>query len=799
LSPGEENGEMSVSERTERARQEYIGARPSISCLRAAIWTESHKATEGEPTPIRRAKAFAAACEKLPALIFPGELIVGTAGEHRRTAILTPEFSWTWVDREMDGFDKRPQDPYLMTDEQRAFVRNEIWPYWKGKSLEEAFLKRVPEDTARLLIDTGILDNDSKWRQAVGEITPDYQDILFPKGFRRLAEEAREKRAALRADSIENMERIEFYDSAIMVCEGIVRLAARYAEAANALAAREGDAARRAELVEIARVCAKVPAEPPESFREACQFLWFVQLGGVISENPLALNAGRFDQYMYPFYKADIEAGRLSRKDAQELVECLWLKFSEWVWTVSSNTASYFAGYNQFQNLTLGGRRRDGRDGANELSYVCLEATESLKTHQPGVSVRIHPDCPEEFLMAVAKLIRTGTGFPAVHNDQAGTQMLLGAGYEPEDARDWSNCGCVVPHFRKTGEWTSAVNVNFGAALEYALNAGRSRMSGAALGLPERPPEAFADFREIVDAFLRQLAYLVEQAVIGTVTAQRLHMEMVPRPFLSVCVDGCMEKGKDLSRGGAKYNIGPVLTGIGLGVVSNSLAAIRKLVFDEKATTLRELARALDANWEGFEALREKALAAPKYGNDDDYVDALATEISDFYYRETRRHRDVFGSPFNSAFMGISNYVPTGKIVGALPCGRKAGAPLTEGVSPFAGSDVSTPLAVMRSAAKVNHEVHAGGTLLNIRLNRELLASDRGLRNLGAMIRAYFALGAFHVQFNTVSTEELRKAQAHPEEYRDLLVRVAGYSTQFVNLSREMQEAIIARTEHGSF
>ncbi len=790
---------MGVSDRTESARREYIGSKPSISCLRAAIWTESHRATEGEAMPIRRAKAFAAACERLPALIFPGELVVGTAGEHRRSAILTPEFSWTWVDREMDGFDRRPQDPYEMTDEQRAYARAEIWPYWKGKSLEEAFLKRVPPATARILVDTGILDNDSKWRQAVGEVTPDYQDILFPKGFRRLAEEARAKRDSLAPDSLENLERIEFYESAAIACDGIIRLAERYAERARSLASGEPAASRREELLEIARVCAKVPASPPGTFREACQFLWFVQLGGIISENPLALNAGRFDQYMFPFYSADLEAGRITREGAQELVECLWLKFSEWVWTISSNTANYFAGYNQFQNLTLGGRRRDGRDGTNELSYICLEATESLKTHQPGLSVRIHPDCPDEFLMAVAALIRAGTGFPAVHNDLAGTQMLLRAGYEAEDARDWSNCGCVVPHFRKTGEWTSAVNVNFGAALEYAINEGRSRMTGELMGLPERPLDSFTDFRSIVDAFLRQLAHLVAQAAVGTVAAQRLHMEMVPRPFLSVCVDGCMEKGKDLSRGGAVYNVGPVLTGIGLAAVADSLAAIRRLVFESRTTTLGELAKALDADWAGYEALREKALAAPKYGNDDDRVDGLALEISDVYHIQVRSHRDVFGSTFNSAFMGISNYVPTGKVVGALPSGRKAGAPLTEGLSPYAGSDISTPLAVMRSAAKINHDAHTGGTLLNLRLNRELLATDRGLRNLASMIRAYFALGAFHVQFNTVSTAELRAAQARPEEHRDLLVRVAGYSTQFVNLSLEMQEAIIARTEHGSF
>jgi formate C-acetyltransferase len=499
---------------------------------------------------------------------------------------------------------------------------------------------------------------------------------------------------------------------------------------------------------------------------------------------------------MYPYYKADMESGRITNSQAQEIIEALWIKLSEWVWTISSNTANYFAGYNQFQNLTVGGRRRDGRDATNELSYMCLKATESVKTHQPGLSVRIHSDCPDEFLMAVAKLAAGGTGFPAIHNDQAGAQMLLQAGYEPEDARDWSNCGCVVPHFRKTGEWTSAVNVNFGVALEYALNQGKSRLTGERMGLCEKAAGEFKSFEEVKEAFYKQFKNLIKHAVIGTLAAQRLHTQLIPRPFLSSCVDGCMKKGKDLSRGGARYNVGPVLTGIGLGVVSNGLAAIRKLVFEDRSATMEELNSALDADWEGYEELRKLALEVPKYGNDNEYVDSLAVEISNFYYREVRKYRDIFGSRFNSAFMGISNYVPTGKIVGALPCGRKAKAPLTEGVSPFVGSDVTSPLAAMRSAAKVNHDVHTGGTLLNLRLNQELVKTQRGLRNLCSIIRSYFSLGAFHVQFNTISSEVLKKAQQEPEEYRDLLVRVAGYSTQFVNLSREMQDAIIARTEH---
>ena len=787
---------MSITARIERLRQNYINSKPAICCERARIFTESHTRTEGQPVAIRRAQALYDFCNEFDVKIFEDELIVGTIGNFRKSGILTPEFSWMWVDREMDAFDKRPQDPYEMTDEQRAFVRKEIFPYWKGQSLEEAFLAQVPQETLHVAVDTGIVDNDSKWRQAVGEITPDYQDVLFPKGFLGVKREAEKCLASLDTAKPDDLDKITFYRSVILACDAIMAFAEKYAAKAREMAASETDANRKAELLAMAAVCEHVPANPPRSFHEAVQFVWFTQLGGVLSENPLALNLGRFDQYMYPYYAADREKGAITEERAQELVEALWLKLSEWVWTISSNTAGFFAGYNQFQNLTVGGRTRDGFDATNELSYMCLRATDSVRTHQPGLSVRVHTDCPQEFLDAISDLVSKGTGFPAIHNDQAGTQMLLQAGYEPEDARDWSNCGCVVPHFRKTGEWTSAVNVNFAAALEYALNQGKSRMTGDMMGEECGPVSEYESYEDVEKSFLSQLANLIRHSVASTLVAQKLHTQLVPRPFLSACVDGCLRKGKDLSTGGAHYNVGPVLTGIGLAVVANSLAVIKKLVFEDKVTTLEELNAAMNADWEGYDKLRRLAMEVSKYGNDEKYVDDIAVGVSNFYYRTARGYKDIFGSNFNSAFMGISNYIPTGRVVGATPCGRKAGQPLSEGVSPFAGSDVASPLAAMRSSAKVNHDVHTGGTLLNLRLSEDLVATDRGKRNLGNMLRAYFSLGAFHVQFNTASTETLRKAQADPGMYKDLLVRVAGYSTQFVNLSPEMQEAIIVRTAH---
>ena len=788
-----------VTPRIEKIRQNYINSKPAISYHRAAIWTESHKRTEGEAIPIRRAKAFYDTCAQLKLTIFEGELIVGATGEFRKCGILTPEFSWTWVDREMDSFDTRPQDPYVMTEEQKKYVREHIFPYWKGKSLEEHFLARLPKETAKVVVDTGIVDNDSKWRQAVGEITPDYQDVLFVKGFGGILKEAEEKYNALDNTSVENSKKKEFYESVMWTSKGIILYANRYADLALEMAKEEKDSVRKAELTQIAANCRRVPEHPPTTFYEALQFIWFTQIGAILSENPLALNPGRFDQYMNPYYQADIKAGTLNPEFAQELVDALWLKYSEWVWTISANTADYFAGYNQFQNLTVGGRTRDGKDATNDVTFMALKATEEVKTHQPGLSVRIHADAPQEFMNAVTHLVSVGTGFPAIHNDSVGYQMLLNAGYEPEDARDWNNCGCVVPHFRKTGEWTAAVNVNFGSALEFALNEGKTRLTNQKIGLDEKPAKEFTSYAEVENAFYKQFANLCKHAIIATIEAQRLHQEMVPRPFLSSCIEECMIQGQDLSMGGAKYNIGPVITGIGLAVVANSLMAIKKLVFEDKVTTMEELCNALAADWEGYEELRKLAQAAPKYGNDNDEVDNIAREICNFYYREIHQYKDINGAAFNTAFMGISNYLPMGKVLGATPCGRKAKEPSSEGVSPYVGTDTSTPLAAMRSAAKMNQEMHSGGTLLNLRLNHDLVATKRGQANLGAMIQSFFSLGAFHVQFNTISSEILKKAQQNPEEYKDLLVRVAGYSTQFVNLSKSMQDAIIARTAHAEF
>ena len=403
-----------LTERIQMAKDNYVNSKPHISYERARIWTEAYKKTDGEPMIIRRAKAFGAVCEQLAVTIFPGELIVGAVGEFRKCGILTPEFSWTWVDAEMDSFSERVQDPYEMTDEQRKFVRNHIFPYWRGKSLEEAYLAQLPKEIAKVAVDTGIIDIDSKWRQSVGEITPDYEDGLFPKGFRGIIEECRAKKSKLNLSYPGDREKREFYDSVILVSKGLITLARRYADKAELTAETEKDKERKRELMDIARICRRVPEFSPASFQEALQMIWFYQLGGILMENPLSLNPGRFDQYMYPYYQYDVRHKLHSNEEILELIECYWLKLSEWVWTISANTADFFAGYNQFQNLTVGGCDRDGKDVTNELSYLALRATSELKTHQPGLSVRISRDSPREFIDAVMELVAQGTGFPAI-------------------------------------------------------------------------------------------------------------------------------------------------------------------------------------------------------------------------------------------------------------------------------------------------------------------------------------------------------------------------------------------------
>ncbi len=782
--------------RREALMEQFRKATPAICLERTLAFTRSHKKTEGQPVIVRRAKAFREVCESISTPIFDHELVVGTLGNGHRLGVLCPEMSWRWLVEEMDSITTREAEPYAFSDENRKRFLEEIVPYWKGQSLEEFCLDRMPEEHKKIGIGTGVMDTEMKWRSGVGEITPDHQDILFKKGYLGIQREAEENRQKFDNLSPESREKIDFYNAVIEICEGMIRLGLRYADAAAALGAKTDDPVRRRELEQISEICRNVPAHPPASFHEGLQMIFFVQLGCLLAESSPAFNVGRFDQFMYPLYAADIASGNITRGEALELIECLWIKLSEVFWLLTENGAKYYAGYCGFQNLTLGGRTRNGRDATNELSYLALEATAGVGLHQPSVSVSIHPETPEEFLIEVCRLARQGHGMPAIHNDRIATEMMMYKGLPPDEARDWNGLGCVVPSTRKVSEWTYAGQYNMAACLEWTLNRGRSRKTGRQLGLATKDPAEFTSFEELKETLLDQVRHVIKIAHETTLIQQTVHREIIPRPFFSTVVDGCMESGKDLTRGGALYNAGPGWVIVGCADTANGLAAIKKVVFDDKKATMAELCEALDNNFEGREDLRQLLLNAPKYGNDDDDVDELQVELSDFSDREFRKCKDILGLPFHSAIMGLTFNIPTGNSLGALPCGRKAGVPLAEGSSPHPGTDVSGPTACMKSVAKINHESQPGGTLLNLKFLPRVLEGERGLQGLAALVRAYFELGAYHVQFNVVDADTLLDAQINPDKYRNFVVRVAGYCAIFTELTRDVQNEIIRRTIH---
>lgn len=784
--------------RTARLKAAYLDSKPAICMERAIAFTESFQETEGEAQSVRLAKAFRRACETISVNIFDDELLVGTHGSGRRMGALVPEISWKWLYEELDAIETRPRDPYSLTPEHKEIFLTKIVPYWKGRSLEENALAQFPDETLRIGVNTDILDTEMKWRSHVGEITPDFQDIIFPKGFRAICTEAREKLATLEYTNFSDLEQINHYKASIEACEGIITLGRRYAEKAEKMAQQEHDPKRKSDLEQIAANCRRVPEHSPRNFWEAAQMHWFVMMSCFLSENCPAFNVGRFDMFMNPYFQADLVRGDITSELAQEIINCLWIKIAELIWLLPKSGSRYYAGYSGFTNLSVGGRNKDGSDAVNDISYMAVKATSMVGLPQPSLSVIIHPDTPEEFLLECCRLARQGIGFPAFHNDQVGMQMMMYAGMRPDDAREWTLLGCVVPHHRKVYEWTDAGGYNMAAALEWTLNRGKSRLTGELLGLPTGDPRTFTSFDELKETFFSQVDHILKHCAISTVIEQKLHQQLVPRPYLSLLVEGCMESGKDLVHGGAKYNIGPGWIVVGAADCANGLAAVKKHVFEEKNITMDQLINALDDDFIGHEEIHEMLKNAPKFGNDDDYVDRLQVEMTDYNDKGLSRYTDILGNPFHSAIMGLTYNIPTGSVIGALPCGRKATHPLAEGCSPHPGTDRNGPTATMRSEAKVNHELHPGGTLLNLKLLPSAIEGKRGLSGMANLIRSYFELGGYHCQFNVISQETLLDAQQNPDDYRDLVIRVAGYCAIFTELSHEVQNEVIRRTSHES-
>ena len=775
----------------------YFENKPSLCIERAVVYTNMFKETEGEPVIVRRAKAFKKHCQTKTVNIAHGELIVGGAASRPRAAIFCPEHAATWLKEEMDELSTRQQDPYDITKEQKKILESDIFSYWEGKTIDSHWIKQIPPEVKDIAVKTGIIDVEIKTQSAPGEIAPGFE-MLINKGFNGIIEEAQNRLSMLDPVKPEDLDKINFYEAVIICAEGMIICARRYAELARNLIREESDPKRKSELKRIAENCEWVPANPARTFWEALQSLWFVEIGCHMEGNGPSYSPGRVDQYLYPVYEKDKENRKLTDEETLELIECLYVKFAENTWFLSKNAAMYFAGYQPYQNITIGGIKADGSDATNRLSYLFLKAKMEVRLHSPSLAVRVYQQSPEKFLQEVAKLVKLGTGFPAIHNDEVAIRMMLLTGATIEDARNYQLVGCVEPYIPgKMSKWTDGGHYNFASAIEFALTNGVSVMNGYKQLGPKTGDPRSMTFDELKEAVKKQLAYTIRNIAIACHVTERLHAELTPYPYMSSLIDGCLEKGQDITIGGARYTVGAAFIGTGIADLANSLAAIKKFVYDDKIVSMDALVDGIHNNFTNQQEIRAKMSSqSPTFGNDNDYVDEFAREMTDFAYQEITSYRSFRGPNFISGLYPVASHVPHGLVVSALPYGRLAGTPLADGCSPKGGTDKNGPTAVLKSVSKINHDSHVAGTLLNMRLDPATIKGGEGNKRISALLRSFIDLNIYHIQFNTVTSDLLKEAQNYPDDYGSLIVRVAGYSAYFVELCREMQDDIIQRTLH---
>ena len=782
-------------DRTTRLRERLMEHEPSVCHERAAIVTEVYERLGGSLSSILlRAHALAAILDRMSILIESDELIVGNQAGRPRAAPLFPEYSWEWILEELDSLPMRAADRFAVPSTTRDALQG-ILPRWRGKSFRDRAVQAVPEEVLRS--HQSLLFLLTSMGCGVGHLAPDYSRVLA-RGLGAIAQEARARLAALDLTDPDAIRKRDFCRAAAIVAEAAVRFAHRFAALAERLGATEEDSQRRSELIEIARVCRKVPAQPAETFHEALQSFWFVHLIIQIESNGHSISPGRFDQYMAPFYDADVAGGRLDRPRALGLLDCLWIKFNE-IMKLRDKTASIgFGGYPLFQNLIVGGQGVDGRDATNDLSYLCLEATRRTRLPQPSLSVRVHHGTPPEFLRAASDLAREGLGLPAFFNDDAIVPVLQNMGVPLEEARGYAEVGCVEPQVPgKTNGYYPAGFLNLGKLLTLALHNGIDPVTGERLGPADPESREFANYEEVVGALDRQLDHIIRLIVIGDNILDDLHGKLAPNPFVSLFVDDCMARGLAYEQGGAVYNYtGP--NSVGLANVADALMAIKRLVFEERRVEMDVLLAMLDQDFADRESGRLLLLnRAPKFGNDNEDVDGIARALSTRILKGFKQYRNPRGGRYEPGLQSISAHALFRDAVAATPDGRTAKMLLADGgISPAQGRDRRGPTAVIRSAARLDHREASNGTLLNIKLSPQSVAGESGLDNLAALIRTYFQLGGQHVQFNVINSAILREAQRHPEQHRDLDVRVAGVSVLFTTIDRVLQEDIIERTEH---
>ncbi|MBQ9662556.1 MAG: pyruvate formate-lyase [Oscillospiraceae bacterium] len=787
-----------MTDRVQRMREKYFNSRPCITAERLVLQTEAYKRFAGDAAPVFRAKVVNYIMEHMTTLIMDDELIVGTPTNKYRGANLHPEFQSAekFYLQDIDEFPVRKCDPYDVAPEDRELIVSTLQDYWIGRSMEDEASRVLPPDIEKArredLISVGLRNGVS------GETTCDHEKLLTV-GLRGYMEECRANILATRSQSTRDQGKIDFWNACIIQCEGLITYAHRMAEEAERQAEACRDPERRAELLQIAENCRVVPENPPQTFWQALQMVWFAHVYFHIEVCTTACGFGRFDQYMWPFYRKDvIEEQNISAGRALELLECLYLKACE-VYEVRDRWyASSFAGYPMWQILVVGGQTPDGRDATNDLSYLCLDAAAEMQTTQPVLALRVWRNTPESLVRKGCEMVQAGMANPGFFNDEAAMKMSLGKGCSEEEARDWTIVGCIQPGpgGGTTDGSPDAGYVNAPKVLELVLHNGVDPATGDLMGLQTGDPRDFKNIEELKDAVKKQLLYFYDKIRIGYNMMQPYHAMRYPVIFASMVTRGCVETGRSVQQGGAKYSTAGMFV-TGAANLADSLVAIEKCVYEDRDLSMDELIRVLDKNFEGEERTRQLLINKPaKFGNDDEHVDEVYSEMLQFIASNVQSWHDSRGGYYSFSNLSQTVNVSHGAVCGATPDGRLAGEAFCDNASPMMGRDLKGPTATVKSVASTGMENFHDGALFNIRFDPQGVSGEKGLQSIEGVIRTFFQYGGEHIQINVVDDETLRAAQEHPENYRGLMVRVAGYMAYFTELDRDAQNSIIYRTTH---
>ncbi len=786
---------MIISERVKKLREQSLNAVEKITPERAILITEFYKSNESceLSAPVRRAKAFEYLLRSKKLFVSDGELIVGERGPAPKETPTYPEISLHSL-KDLDILSSREKVSFEVDGETRRIYMEEIIPYWQGKSNRDRIMSRMTPEWL-YAYKSGIFTEFQEQR-APGHTVLGYK--MFHTGFLKLKEEIRETISGLDyfndREAFEKSEELKAMDIA---CDAIIMFAGRYADKLEDLALAEKDPERKAELLEIARICRKVPANAPETVHEMLQHYWFIHLGVITELNPWdSFNPGRLDQHLCPVYRKEVEAGTISDEKLFDLLGCFWIKFNNHPSPPKIGvTASESNTYTDFCLINLGGVKADGTDAVNEMSYILLDVIKEMRILQPSSMIQISRKNPDRFIHKALDIIKTGFGQPSCFNTESIIQELLRQGKNIVDARNGGCSGCVETGAFGTEAYWLTGYFNLPKILELTLNDGKDRRTGVQTGLKTGSASDYKTFEELIEAFRVQVKYFADIKIRGNNVIERIFADWLPAPFLSLLVEDCIRNGKDYNNGGARYNTSYV-QGVGLGSITDILTSIRYNIYDKKNYSWAELIQAFDADFEGFDRLRYDLIYnTPKYGNDDDYADQQAVTAFEIYYDSVNGRPSARGGVYRINMLPTTSHVYFGSVTGATPDGRKAGTPLSEGISPSQGVDSQGPTAVIRSASKIDH-LRTGGTLLNQKFSPQFFEDEDSYDCLTALIRGYFDLDGHHIQFNVVNAATLRDAQKHPELYRSLIVRVAGYSDYFNDLGEDLQNEIILRTEH---